>query len=264
MFDSSYKLSRITVDNMQSYTEFLDLVSDKRLCVEFLILHYILPSSWECPSGTVHSLNLNTFSFRCRCHHGDITHSVFADTFFFRSKLRLESILSVAYEWLAETKVTVCQSRLDCSRATVIKLYNVFRSVASADLRLNPIQLGGKNVRVSVDEMLYRFDANTGRPVWIIGAVELTDQLRLFVSLIRNRTTAEITRSLRRVIARAVSSSLNSCRAIQLLPVGWESSTGELTDRWGSDQRTVVHTPIILKALGEHFDDSLQLDRICL
>ena len=177
----------------------LSLTANLNDFVVWLVEREVLLGHWRCDFGTIHLPVASGVEFRCRCGGGDTTHSIFSGSVFSSSRVSPGSVLLLVHEWLCDSRLSVAAARVGCSVRTVNLFFRRFRRLVAADLRRRPVRMSG-NFRVAVDEMCWRVDRESGRRVWVIGAVELSPERRLFVAELPTRSAEDIARALDGVI----------------------------------------------------------------
>lgn len=228
-----------TLEDFQEWTaNKYDLVVD-------LFERGVLDLEWCCRHGTVHKANAESFVFRCRCGGSDHQRSIFRNSYFWGLRLPIARVLDIAYEWLCDSRISVAAERQGVSRKTVSTHFKWLRKMASTAISQNPVTMGGDDKIVCIDEMrLIRGKKKIRsrnmneigttmtdawhvrrrlKSIWIVGAVERSEERRLHLAAIKNRSVRKLKNALNDVIAQrttVITDGLKAykfvCRSLQL------------------------------------------------
>jgi hypothetical protein len=132
--------------------------------------------------------------------------SILYESFFKNSKTSLGSILEILYFWADESTVKQVVSRTGNSKPTVIQWFQYFRDVCTFSLLGNPIQFGGPNCIVQIDEskfmnLLHHRGEPRGnvREGWIFGIYDVSTK-NVHFELVPDRTQETIFPIIQRVV----------------------------------------------------------------
>lgn len=99
--------------------------------------------SWRCR-------NRNNRSNRCY-----IERSVLQDSMFTECNIDIRKIICLMYEWACKSPINVTAERLQISEQTVSHYFKDFRNVCTWKLLQTPIELGGVDCVVEIDESMF-------------------------------------------------------------------------------------------------------------
>ena len=139
-----------------NFLDFTKIVSDSRSTIDFLRDRNILHKEMYC-CNELCSLVGDTYGssdkqiFSCKvCFK---RHSIRKNSFFSRSKLSLQVLLSLLYYFSVGSSVSNCCKILigSVTKKTVVQWYNYFRDVMTTYLATNPVRFS-RNCVINVDE----------------------------------------------------------------------------------------------------------------
>ena len=120
------------------------------------------------------------------------------------SNLKCHKTLLIAYLWLSNVKFNSIITMTGHSSATVTAYIKYLNQVVVDNVDEEECSIGGDQVVVEIDECkIAKRKYNHGHHVegaWIVGGVERTEERRVFVELVEDRSAA----TLREIIARRV------------------------------------------------------------
>lgn len=157
------------------------------------VFYQVLP----CPKcGEPIEVNKERKTFRCCRQKCKTKFSQRKHTFFFGSRLNCAQILHLGYLWLNKCSQTQCMNQTGHSSNTVSSFHSHFRQLVASTLDEADQEIGGENVIVQIDETkLGKRKYNRGHRVdgvWILAGVELTEERRIFVVHVHDRTAETI------------------------------------------------------------------------
>jgi hypothetical protein len=123
--------------------------------------------------------------------------------------LPINKIIYLAYLWLCQVSSSSIISLTGCSKQVVANWTANLRQVVEFDLQrqsINPeSKIGGPGIVVEIDESKFgKRKYNRGHRVegsWVVGAVELTEQRRLFLETVQDRSAPTLTALIQRHVA---------------------------------------------------------------
>lgn len=163
--------------------------------------------------------NLDGCRWKCygrRC--GKSTMSIRKNSFFFNSRLSLQNLVFIMYEWARETPITEVCFQYGNEEHTVCDWYRFFRDVCIEKLCLFNAgkQIGGPGAVCEIDETcVVRRKHQVGRIVpttWLVGGIIRSEQFEMFLEIVPDRSA----RTLEELIVRNV-----------------HERTKIITDKWG-------------------------------
>ena len=191
---------------------------DPNAIVDFMKEHKLLTSSCNClictkPMEMVTrplSSTSDGFGWRCtnqRCSKRHTYHTIRSGSFFENSKVTLSKWLYIIYLWSHQTKVTAAVKQVDIGEKTVIQMYQYLRDVCSSKLLHTPIQLGGQDVVVQIDESLFKHKSkhNRGRrpqkELWVFGLADTSYKPAItYLELVDKRDAATLLPIIRKAV----------------------------------------------------------------
>jgi hypothetical protein len=205
---------------LPTHSEFERFVANEDRLIAELIVRHIIHDSWVCPFGRAHGPCLPSRNFRCRCNRQDHKKSLFYGSIFDTSKLSPAEVLSIAYEWLSDSSVSSTARRTGHARYTVSRFYGYFRQIASSMVEYSQVKLGGLGVIVQIDETIIRKDKETGKDIWVVGAIEKSTEQKVHIGILRSKSTKDI-----------ISALSNSIRPGSFLVADFMPSYAEVSRR---------------------------------
>jgi transposase-like protein len=132
-------------------------------------------------------------AWRCdkKCCRKEI--SIKKDSFFYKQMLSCSEILFIGYLWLQQLKVTSIQSMTGHSKDTITAYVKYYRQLVMETLDDMDMMIGGPGIEVEIDESkLGKRKYHRGHRVegvWVLGGVERTDDRKMFLSSVPDRST---------------------------------------------------------------------------
>ena len=134
------------------------------------------PMNW-----TKYNRYRDLFAWKCQnkeCIKFKLTKSVRCGSFFENSRISLQSWIHAIYLWCQRISVKTASQMLNLSEKTVVDMYSFFRQVCSKYFEAHPIQLGGADTVVQIDESMFCHKPKhhrgraTKTEVWVFGLVD--------------------------------------------------------------------------------------------
>jgi hypothetical protein len=142
--------------------------------------------------------------WRCRNSKCRKIRSIFIHSFFAKVKIDCCEILLIGRLWLAKSSFTTIEDLTGHSRNTIADYMNFYRKLIAETLEDEDTMIGGHGIIVEIDECkLGKRKYHRGHRVegvWVIGGIEKTQQKRIFIEAIADRSA----QTLRSVIIRHV------------------------------------------------------------
>ena len=138
------------------YLEFSKIISDNKKTIEFLrekrLLHrnfYCCQEECSLVSDTYGSSDQQVF----QCNICLKRHSIRCNSFFFKSRLTLQVLLSILYYFCAGSTITEVSKILvgEVSKKSILQWYNYYRDVMTTYLVQNPVEFS-RHCTIHVDE----------------------------------------------------------------------------------------------------------------
>lgn len=176
------------------FTQIQNILLDEMNAKIFLIQNGILNYQIKCPECQVlNTWNLKNKSIQCSRRNCRCTYSVLQGTFFENSKIKINTVLYLAYCWLLRVPVTSATCFCDVSDQTACSYYSYFENLIADLVAEHHEKIGGPGVIVEIDESKYGsrkyYKGHRVEGVWIVGGVERTPKKRLFAVAVEDRTT---------------------------------------------------------------------------
>ena len=134
--------------------------------------------------------------WRCnniKCHKKK---SIRIDSWFSKSKLKLEQIIEFTYLWSKKCNQTFIREELQIgSCTTLVDWFNFAREVCAEIMEADNEQIGGEGKEVEIDESKFgKRKFNRGRRVdgcWVFGGIERGSD-KMFLSIVEDRSAATL------------------------------------------------------------------------
>ena len=183
--------------NHEVYT-FLSLHQELSSCniVQWIIDHKIVTPYVKCPiCKSEMKLNVNNAELRCSKRGCNKRQSIFANTFFFDSKLSKIIIFEILYCWLWKYPAATIIHELGIGKETFANYSTYFRELCFefCSLSQGNVKIGGEGHIVQVDEMCVgRRKYNVGRIAaygqkWFFGGIDTVTK-EVFYVFVPNRS----------------------------------------------------------------------------
>lgn len=173
--------------------ELLRIFLSEDECIAFLMRKGILPSRRTCHGC---SAEMKFYSekkqFQCPRKGCRKSISVRDGTFFSKQKLSFSEIMFLGYLWLCQASIKTISILTGHSSTTICSFQKYFRQLVADSLDLEDVIVGGPGVVVELDESkLGKRKYNRGHRVdgvWVLGGVERTDERKLFLAKVPDRS----------------------------------------------------------------------------
>lgn len=148
-----------------------------------------LPKIWTC----------NNYKCRKRI-------SIFKDSFFGKSNIPCNDILRIAYKWLCGQNYSTILSQTRHSEHTITNTIKFLREMIGDNLMQEEQIIGGENIIVEIDESKFgKIKYHRGHKVdgaWVLGGVERTEERRMFLIVVPDRSEKTLIEVLGKYIAK--------------------------------------------------------------
>lgn len=167
------------------FTQIQNILLDEMNAKIFLIQNGILNYQIKCPECQVlNTWNLKNKSIQCSRRNCRCTYSVLQGTFFENSKIKINTILCLAYCWLLRVPVTSATCFCDVSDQTACSYYSYFENLIADLVAEHHEKIGGPGVIVEISKSKFgERKYHRGHRVIgtkLIAAIERTNQKRFF------------------------------------------------------------------------------------
>ena len=171
------QLSNLTL----SHRELVLITVDNFQCISWFAQHGLIPNSLECDNCHV-AMSFQSrqgrhfvddYAWACRtCRRQP---NLCTGSFFSRNHLALTQIIDVIYWWSLELKQTETSRQTGVSRHSLVDWFNFLREICAQYLIDHPIEMGGPNTIVEIDECKFmhrKFQRGQCREgQWVLGMV---------------------------------------------------------------------------------------------
>ena len=172
--------------------------------VRFLLENEILTPPQICAHCGGHVDRVKLKVYRCTSKGCRVGVSLVENTFFGTAKLPVNKILYLGYLWLLDVPHGAIQVMTGVSSATVTNWAMYFSDLVGLDIEEHHEMIGGPGIEVEIDESKFgKRRAHRGHRVdgvWVVGAVERTEERRMFAVQVRDRTEPTLTALIQRHI----------------------------------------------------------------
>ena len=184
--------------NFSSFFDLKNIFLNENLAIEYLIEKNIIFSNWKCSCGYICVPNVQCKKYRCYAKKCRKSISIFKNTFFYKSKLKVNDIMHLAYFWLCESSSLCAEKYFGFSDKTIAYYFKHFRELVSDSLDNQDFKIGGQDIIVQIDESKFgRRKYNRGHRVegvWIFGGVEMTNERKVFLVNVPDRSEETLLR----------------------------------------------------------------------
>jgi hypothetical protein len=222
----------------------LPVFVDEAACISWLFENKIIDQVESCSKcgGEVRTADK---LFHCRSRNCRSATSIFQNSFFSLSKLRCNEVMLIGYFWLGGSSHSDIMKFTGHSPNTVTAYMRYFRELVSSSLEDDDCMVGGRDIIVEIDESKFgKRKYNRGHRVdgvWVIGGVERTDDRRLFVEVVEDRSA----KTLLDVITRHVKSG-------SIIHTDLWKGYGDVEKTLGFKHKTVNHSLCYVSPEGVH------------
>jgi transposase-like protein len=173
----------------------LPFLFDEEKCIEFLLQHSIIYSSVQCQACGAETRREKK-RWVCKKYACRKAISIFASSFFANTRLKCSEVMLLCYLWLIKASYQVILAATGHSSITVSEYSKYCRQMVAEILDDEDMHIGGPGVVVEVDESkLGKRKYHRGHRVegiWILGGVERTEQRKVFVEPVPDRSASTI------------------------------------------------------------------------
>lgn len=167
------------------------MLHDEKACIDFLQEKGAL----DLPGCCRHcggSLTRHGLFYRCGARRCRKAVSIFAGSFFAKSRLDCCEVLMIGYLWLTGGSYTSICNQTGHSTATITDYLGHYRQLVAGSLDEDDCVIGGPGIIVEIDESKFgKRKYNRGHRVegvWVVGGVERTEKRAMFVEVVSDRT----------------------------------------------------------------------------
>lgn len=180
------------------FSELKHIFLSEDVAVQLLIETGVIREHFECSCGYICEVNLERRQYRCFSRHCRMNVSIFKRCFFYKSCLKINEILHLSFVWLCGAPNDFALSYFGYSSHTVAAYFYYFRQLVADSLEEIDFKIGGEGVVVEIDESKFgKRKYEHGHPVegvWILGGVERTEERKVFLVQVPDRTADTLQR----------------------------------------------------------------------
>jgi ssDNA-binding Zn-finger/Zn-ribbon topoisomerase 1 len=176
-------------------------------CIDFLIEQKVLYNYEECPKckkGIMRRYKSKPKLWMCNNYKCKSKISVFKDSFFANNKIPCHDLLRIAYKWLSGQRFKDIVTQTGHAQVTVCDHIRFCREIIASFVYEEDTKIGGPGIIVEVDESKFgKVKYHRGHRVegvWILGGVERTEERRIFLVAVPDRTKETLVNILERHI----------------------------------------------------------------
>lgn len=184
---------------------FYELFPDEQSAVHYLYQKGVFDNDQNCPACMrPMTVYIERELWRCTNRRCQRSLSIRHKSFFANSKLSCRKILNIARKWLNGDSTNSIVSSTAVSRPSVTSFLSYLREVVADSLEVEDYTIGGEGIIVEIDETkISKRKYNRGHRVegaWVLGGVERTEERKLFLVEVPDRTANTLLPILRRHI----------------------------------------------------------------
>jgi hypothetical protein len=183
---------------------------------------FYFPKSCSSCGGPV---SLKGRNIRCTKDGCRKSTSLFAHSFFARSKVPIDEILLLGYIWLTGATYSVGLTQSGLTTHAVVDYYTYFRQLVSSSLEPIDSFIGGPGIVVEVDESKFgKRKYNRGKHVegaWVIDGIERTIEGKFLRRLLTGETVKQLLTSYHGTSFRELFCILIAGKAMLALTRSW-------------------------------------------
>jgi transposase-like protein len=175
-----------------SYSGMKDLFGEESNAFLLLQHHGIILPQIVCNCGKILYVNVVRMSYRCTNRDCRKEISALKNSFFYKTRLALNQALHLAHLWLCGATADFALQYLGHSSHTIADYFDYFRKLVADSLDTQDFKIGGNGIIVEVDESKFGkrkyHRGHSVEGVWIFGGVERTEERKLFLVQVEDRT----------------------------------------------------------------------------
>lgn len=192
------------VNSIPSFSELSKIFQDEDACMDLLFSRGVILRERLCECGKLLQFQASRNGFRCGKKSCRKEYSLWKGTFFFKSHLGSHQIMHLGHLWLAGGCIRMVSQYTGHDEETVSDYMNYFRQLVEGSLTEDDQMIGGENITVEIDETkvgkrkYHRGHAVDG--VWVLGGVERTEERKVFLVEVPDRSAKTLLNILKRHI----------------------------------------------------------------
>src|SRR5260363_378943 len=171
--------------------EIKGILEDELECIKYLQELGIIYKQLDCPECRKPMKIRDNKLFYCNKRDCRKSQSIFTNSWFENARLSVNKIFEIYYLWLLKVPMISMSIYTGSATSTITNHVNNIRDLMGTQVQLHKQKIGGPGIIVEIDETkIGRNKYHRGKPVqgvWVYGAVERTDQRRIFVTEIPDK-----------------------------------------------------------------------------
>lgn len=171
--------------------EIKGILEDELECIKYLQELEIIYKRLNCPKCRKPMKIRDNKLYYCNNRNCRMSQSIFTNSWFENARLPVNKVLEIYYLWLLKVPMTSIMIYTGNASNTITNHVNNIRDLIGSQIQLHKQKIGGQGIIVEIDETkIGRNKYHRGKPVqgvWVMGAVERTDQRRIFVTEIPDK-----------------------------------------------------------------------------
>jgi hypothetical protein len=190
--------------------ELFEILRSQEQTLAFIQTNGLIPTTHNCTKCGAIKIITELKNYRCNNRINFIKcsrdNSILNNTFFENSKISIEKILYILYEWCKDTPNEKCAEEYECSITTISNWYKKFQDFAINIFNSTQnLRIGGDNIIVQIDETcLMKNKYHRGRLLrsqkWIFGGIVLGNHELFFFEYVERRNENTLLEIIRRRI----------------------------------------------------------------
>ena len=181
-----------------------NVIYSEESAIQFLFQEGVIKMPSHCSTCGNSGFSIDRKQWRCTKKDCRKKVSLFNGTFFSLSKLPINEVIEFSYYWLAGIKSSQLGLITGHSTNTISNYSSYLRQLVADSLDFEDLIIGGPGIIVEIDESKFgKNKYHRGHPVngaWILGGVERTENRRIFLIEVPDRTAETLISIIKRYV----------------------------------------------------------------